>query len=129
MDGRYLSFVQQNYEYSGGAHGMPFWNGYTFDLETGEQLQLSDIVENDDLQIKEIVTGYFEQMYEKEPDAYWDDAVDVVREYASLQSPFYLSEEGIVFYYGPYELAPYAGGFIEIVIPYNEVKLRINLVR
>ena len=129
MDGRYLSFVQQNYEYSGGAHSMPFWNGYTFDLETGEQLQLSDIVENDDLQIKEIVTGYFEQMYEKEPDAYWDDAVDVVREYASLQSPFYLSEEGIVFYYGPYELAPYAGGVIEIVIPYNEVKLRINLVR
>lgn len=127
MDGRYLSFVQQNYDYAGGAHGMPYWIGYTFDLETGNELMLSDIVADDDTTVKELITRYFTKMYEEQPDMYWDNAVDVVKEGASLQSPFYLNEEGIVFYYGPYELAPYAGGFHEVVVPYSEFDLKINL--
>ena len=127
MDGRYLSFVQENYDYSGGAHGMPFWVGHTFDLETGQELMLSDIIAEDDAVVKEIVIRYFTELYNKEPDAYWEDAEDIVKDSVSLQSPFYLNEEGIVFYYGPYELAPYAGGFKEIVIPYSEFNLKIKL--
>jgi len=125
MDGRYFSFVQKNYDYSGGVHGMPFWVGYTFDLETGQELMLSDIIAEDDVAIKEIVTKYFTELYNMDPDAYWEDADEIVRESASLMSPFYLSEEGIVFFYGPYELAPYAGGFPEVVVPYSEFNLKI----
>ena len=127
MDGRYLSFTQENYDYSGGAHGMPYWIGYTFDLETGNELLLSDIVADDEGTIKESVTRYFTEIYNKNPDEYWDGAVDIVNENTSLQSPFYLSDEGIVFYYGPYELAPYAGGFKEVVVPYYEFDLKIDL--
>ena len=127
MDGRYLSFVQQNNDYSGGAHGMPYWIAYTFDLETGNELMLSDIVADDDVALKEVVTRYFTEIYNKTPDEYWDDAVEIVNENASLQSPFYLSDEGIVFYYGVYELAPYAGGFKEVVIPYSEFDMKIEL--
>lgn len=127
MDGRYLSYVQQNYDYSGGAHGMPYWIAHTFDLESGKELMLSDIIEDDDTVVKEVVSRYFTEMYNREKDAYWGDAVEIVQENTSLQSPFYLSEDGIVFYYGPYELAPYAGGFKEVTVPYEEIKLKINL--
>ena len=104
---------------------MPFWVAHTFDMETGEELGLSDIVADDENVLKEIVVRYFTDLYNEEPDAYWEDAVDVVRESVSLQSPFYLNEEGIVFYFGPYELAPYAGGFKEVVVPYIEFDLKI----
>lgn len=127
MDGRYLSFTQENYDYTGGAHGMPYWICYTFDLETGNELMLSDIVAEDEETLKEIVTRYFTEIYNENPDEYWDDAVEVVNENTSLQSPFYLSNDGIVFYYGPYELAPYAGGFKEVVVPYSEIDLKIDL--
>lgn len=38
FDEKYVSFCQKDYEYLGGAHGMPIWTGFTFDLETGERL-------------------------------------------------------------------------------------------
>lgn len=126
-DGTYMSFVQQNYDYSGGAHGMPYWNGYVFDVQTGNQLGLTDIVLDDEIQIKELVTQYFTEMYNEDPDMYWDSAVDTVFEYTTLNSQFYLNEEGIVFYFGPYDLASYAAGFQEIVVPYSEWNLKIEL--
>ena len=127
-DGTYLSFVQQNSDYSGGAHDMPYWIGYVFDVNTGMQLGLTDIVSEDEIQIKELVKQYFTEMYNEDPGMYWDDAIDVVFEYTTLNSQFYLNEEGIVFYFGPYELAPYAGGFQEIMVPYSEWNLKIELI-
>ena len=100
---------------------------YTFDLETGNELMLSDIVADDEGTLKEIVTRYFTEIYNEDPDEYWDDATATVNENTSLQSPFYLSDKGVVFYYGPYELAPYAGGFKEVVVPYSEFDLKIDL--
>ena len=126
-DGKYLSFVQQNYDYSGGAHGMPYWNGYVFNVHTGQQLGLADIVADDEIQIKGLVTQYFTDMYNESPDMYWEGAVDTVFEYTTLDSQFYLNEEGIVFYFGPYDLAPYAAGFQEIVVPYSAWDLKIDL--
>ena len=45
----------------------------------------------------------------------------------SYESPFYLSETGVVFYYAPYEIASYAEGFPEVTIPYSELEMRIEL--
>ena len=126
-DGKYLSFVQQIYDYSGGAHGMPYWNGYVFDLYTGKRLGLVDIILDDEIQIKGLVTQYFTEMYNENPDMYWEGAIDTVFEYTTLDSPFYLTEEGIVFYFGPYDLASFADGFQEIMVPYSAWNLKIEL--
>jgi len=124
---RYISYTQQNYDYTGGAHGMPYWIPYTFDLETGEELGLSDIVANNEEEFKKIVTAEFTEMYNVDPGMYWDNAVENVHEWTSMESPFYLSEEGLVIYYGPYDLASYAAGFQEIIVPYEELELYIPL--
>ena len=124
---RFISYTQRSYDYTGGAHGMPYWVPYNFDLETGEQLILSNIVANSEEEFKEIVTAQFEKMYEVDPGIYWEDAVDNVYEWTTLESPFYLKEDGLVIYYGPYDLAPYAAGFQEIVVPYDLLNLYIPL--
>lgn len=124
---RFISYTQQNYDYTGGAHGMPYWIPHTFDLETGEELGLTDIVANSEEEFKDIVTAKFTEMYNVEPGMYWDNAVESVHEWTTLQSPFYLGKNGLVIYYGPYDLASYAAGFQEIVIPYNELDLYIPL--
>ena len=36
------------------------------------------------------------------------------------------TEEGIVFYFNPYEIAPYAGGIVEYKIPYDSLKDVLN---
>ncbi len=124
---RFISFTQQEYEYSGGAHGMPYWIPHTFDLHTGEELSLSFFVANEEEEFKDIVTEQFIKMYDVDPLLYWDDAVETVREFVDFDSPFYLKEEGLVIYFGPYDLAPYAAGFVEIVVPYEDMELFVPI--
>lgn len=127
FDEKYLSFCQQDYDYTGGAHGMPIWTGFTFDLETGQRLGLKDIIGNSEEELKDIVTEYFAEYIGENPDNFWDDAVDYVREYTSFDSDYYLTEEGIKFYFSPYALSSYAAGFQEATIPYEEFEMKISL--
>ncbi len=126
---RYLSFCQNSNDYSGGAHGMPWQDGYTFDLETGKRLTLQDIVGNSEEEFKEIAVRYFRDLIETEPEMYWDDALSYVEEKVSLEweSEFYLTQEGISLSFGVYELAPYAAGYTEVCIPYEEFDMKIAL--
>lgn len=128
MDGTYMSFCEEYHDYTGGAHGMPYWRGRTFDLQTGKELFLSDIVADDVTVIKSLVQKYFTEMYNTNPGKYWDGTVDYVYESIDMESLFYLNEEGIVFYFGPYELAAYAEWFQEVVVPYEEFELKLPLV-
>lgn len=126
FDNRYLSFYQSEDDYGYGmAHGILYRIGYTFDLQTGDRLMLEDVIANSEEELKDIVTKYFGEKILADPAYYWDDALDTVREWTDLESSFYLSEEGIRFYFGPYALAPFAAGFPEVTIPYEEFEMRI----
>ncbi len=126
FDGDRFSFLQMDYDYTGGAHGMPYWEGYTFDLHTGQRLLLSDLIENSEEELKEIVVRYFDDYLSQAPERFWEDALKIVEESTSLSSRFYLTEEGITFYFEPYALASYADGFQEVTIPYGEFKMKIT---
>lgn len=126
FDGRYFSFYQDYYIFTGGAHGMPYRTGYTFDLQTGEELFLDDIISNSEEELKEIVTEYFTDYMAGMPGGFWEDAPEYVAENTDFESLFYLTEEGIVFYFGPYELACYAAGFQQVTIPYSEFEMKID---
>lgn len=127
FDGHYISFYQSEDDYQGGAHGMLYRIGYTFDLQTGARLVLEDVIADNEEELKDIVAGYFEKAIQEnpEPGYYWSDALDTVREWTDLESSFYLTEKGIRIYFAPYILAPFAAGFQEVTIPYEEFKMKI----
>lgn len=128
FDDHYLSFCQQEYDYEGGAHGMPIRIGYTFDLETGERLTLADVIGDSEEKLKEIAVAYFVEMLNEEFDeGYGESCEEYIRESMDFGAAFYLTEEGIVLYYTPYELASYADGFQEVVIPYREFTMKIPM--
>ena len=127
FDGRYVSFCQQEYDYQGGAHGMPLWIGLTFDLETGERLSLPDVIANSEEELNSIVTEYFAEYINGNPEEFWEDALDIVRDEICFESDFYLTEDGIKFYVHPYALSSYAAGFPEVTIPYDEFEMKISL--
>ena len=127
FDGHYLSFCQQEYDYQGGAHGMPLWIGLTFDLETGERLSLPDVIANSEEELNSIVTEYFAEYINGNPEEFWEDALDIVRDEICFESDFYLTEDGIKFYFHPYALSSYAAGFPEVTIPYDEFEMKISL--
>ena len=123
VDGTYVSFIQEGYDYSGGAHGLPYWEGYTFNLDTGERLLLMDILSNTEDELKDIVTKYFAEKIDENPSEFWADAKEAVHDTISLETTdFVLTEDGICFYMHPYSISAYAAGFQEVTIPYSEFR-------
>lgn len=119
-----LSFCGYGYLYTGGAHGITYQVAHTYNLQTGEELTLEDVIWNSEEELKEIVVEYFGKIVEGEPEMFWDDALDTVYQTISYDFPFYLTEEGICFHYDPYALACYAAGEQELVIPYEEFRMK-----
>lgn len=129
-DGRYFSFYQEDDEnLDGGIHGRLYREGYTFDLQTGKRLTLRDVIGNSEEELNDIVTGYFAAYMDgySETDPFWEDAMDTVRERISMESDFYLTEEGICFYLPPYAITYFAAGFQEVTVPYDEFEVKIVL--
>ncbi len=115
-----LCILLQGYEYTGGAHGYPIRHVLTFDLTTGWQLELSNLMATDDSTFGSYVITEFERMYNQGDVMYWDDALQTV-EYNAMSFytlNYYLAEDEIRIFYYPYDLASYADGFIEIAVPY-----------
>lgn len=129
LDDHYVCVRADGYEYTGGAHGTPFRQYFVFDRETGARLSLSDVVENPVEELQAKVGAAFRELAEKTNFAFESpkDLEHTVADGISYESPFYLSETGVVFYYAPYEIASYAEGFPEVTIPYSELEMRIEL--
>lgn len=122
-DGKIINIVQDGYDYLGGAHGMPYIISYVFDLNTGERLELSDLITVSEEELDEILVKAATEHMNEIGESYWDGYEDTVRQYGGYDSQdFILTDDGIDFFFSPYLLASYASGFQDIVVPYAELK-------
>ena len=108
LDERYLSYRIEEYAYSGGAHGSTKVSVGTLDRETGQQLTLNGVFGKDGLATLETELR---------------KAVIAKIGEENIQSPvkpienFYLAADGWHFVYNEYEIACYANGAVEVVVP------------
>jgi len=134
----YLTIDMSGYWYGGGAHGMPSRLQYMFDLTTGELKTLSDFYAGSEDDFKALVAEktkeHFLSCIEKDDYGtpyFADDAETVYAqayENVSLASgTIEFTDEGIIYYYPPYEMGPFASGFIDIKISYDELLGRNSL--
>ena len=130
---RYIGLLWSGYDYySGAAHGMPYTDFRLYDRETGEELYLDDILASSEEELNAIVTRMFEERHDG--DEIWEWGLEYISENAGFledhhlkAGAYYLIEEGLVYYFGAYEVASYAEGMPEVLIPYNELKWKLDL--
>lgn len=126
-DSKVLSVVEECHEYSGGAHGYSYFDCANFDVQTGEEIALEDVVTDMDslpkILEKELTEKYPDTTFFTEP---LSDALD---DYINSDNPLYqellkftwtLDYEGVTFYFGSYEIASYAEGVQQATIFYSE---------
>lgn len=109
-------------DYTGGAHGMYAYDGATFDVESGKELSISDIL-TDKAGFYETAPAYIaDVLYEEYGDELFPEYRECVDEAFGEDGSlnWYLNATGIVVIYNPYELGPYAMGEVEVVLPYEE---------
>lgn len=128
-----MSVVSLGYSYTGGAHGNYGYDAHTYNLKTGAEISLADLVQPNQLQAfyKRVSTKLLAQNRDL---LFPETATDIERfvkgpKATSTESQisqfghitnWYLTNEGIVFFYNPYEIAPYAAGVQEVTLPFSE---------
>ena len=132
---RYIGLLWNGYDYHrGAAHGIPYKIFRLYDRETGEELYLDDILASSEEELNVIVTRKFEERYKKDeiPEGnfgfrYISRNAGFMEDHHLKAGAYYLTEEGLVYYFGVYEVAGYAEGMPEVLIPYDELKWKIDL--
>ena len=124
MDTEVLSFRQMYSDYTCGAHGNYGYKGVTFDVVSGVQLSLGDLLQEDvefeafceqaaEICIREAGETYAEGLYV--------DYETIIRESIGTSAGWYLDAAGLTVIFNPYEIGPYAMGPAFITLPYAEL--------
>lgn len=113
------------YSYAGGAHPNSYVSIYNFDLQTGKTLDWEDLV-TDLEKLKKKAEKAFKSARDLPPDAdlieegyFWGEAF-------ALPQNFELKEEGIYFWYNPYEAASYSQGPTDFLLTYQELGVLVR---
>ena len=107
-------------EYTGGAHGMYMSTFLNMDLTLMRPLRLDDIFVGD---FQEALTDLIWNQLMADNKVTTHEALEDMG-YASTgdiapTENFYLSKEGITFYYNIYDITPYSMGPVKVTIPYS----------
>ena len=113
-----LSMTLEVYTYMGGAHGSTMDIPFNFDVKTGNRGVLEDFLGNNE-NYNKIIIDNIRRAVDKNPDLYFKDILNKY-EVLPYNQKFYLTKDGVVIFFDEYEVAPYAAGRVEFVIPYTE---------
>lgn len=118
-----LSFYYDTYNYTGGAHGTTIRKSDIYNLNTGREIPLSAYFNDKTTYRKKILDIILEQATKRQqenPGIFFDEYQSLIKKYFNEES-YYLTPDGIVIYYGQYDIAPYVTGIVEFTIPYSQV--------
>ncbi|MCR5461051.1 MAG: DUF3298 and DUF4163 domain-containing protein [Acetatifactor sp.] len=135
LNEKYLTVDYSGYWYGGGAHGMPYMNQRLFDLSTGEEMTLQDFYPGSSKDFKKLIATKTKEdylSYSEDGRPYFAEDADTVYQqaydYALLdKGNLIFGKDGIDYYYPPYDMGPYASGYIFIHISYQELLGRPEL--
>jgi hypothetical protein len=117
----------QTYAYTGGAHPNAYVNYVGFDRRTGQALRLTDMVRD-----TVALLGEVERAFRKRQGLGSGQNLEA-EGYFLRDGRFFLPDNvapgrtGLICHYNPYDIAAYAEGPIELIIPYERVALKREL--
>lgn len=113
-----ISLYCDQYEYTGGAHGNTARDSQTWSLQKCGLIELRRLVKCPP-GYKAYILREVEKQIRNEPEVYFENYKELVRE-AFNEYSYYCIPEEIVIYYQQYDIAPYSSGIREFGIPYSD---------
>ena len=124
IDPGILSLFGTQAAFYGSTHPETVYSAVTYDLVTGSPLTLGDILLDEDF-IGELTDAVLSVLTSQKDALFlYDEFPKTVRELFSgsqIQNCWYFTEQGLCFYFTPYEIAPYSMGVVTATVPYEEL--------
>ena len=114
-----ITFRQSEYAYEGGAHGNTEIAFRSFSFQDGKELsnKIEDVF---DMSKKDKILSLLSKKLEARKNELFAESLPL-RELSSL---FFITRAGIVMIWQPYEIAPYASGFIRVVMSPEDLGIK-----
>lgn len=130
VDENAVSILLTTYEFTGGVHPNMQLQSASFDGKTGNIIALQDILV-DPSQAKTLERMVLQKLQKRnDMGSFLDGYEDTVAQHFDLENAlsacWYFTENEIVFYFSPYEIAPYSVGEIFVSLPYEELQNLIH---
>lgn len=129
-DAKIVSLQRDIYVYTGGAHPSSTVQGYTYDVESGDELLINDILSDKEGFKTEVIKKLSEYEYAEEFFEEWETTVDAEFEnkpvdeadpsFGNYQINYMLTNSELSLYFNQYDLGPYAMGPVRVSFPYDE---------
>jgi len=117
-----LNIKLKNYTFTGGAHGYEGIRSLIFDKKTGKSLERNDFLK-DTVNFKILAEKKFREKYKIPADKPINSTgLMFIKEVFELPQTFFFTNKGLLLYYNTYEIASYAEGAKELLIPYQELE-------
>ena len=115
--GDIISYIVSTYDFSGGAHGSSAELAFNFNRKSGEIIDEDDIfTEGSAVELSKLLSAHLQSDFAEGT-------------YNSLfikdiepNGNFIVSEEGVTYIYGQYEIGPYYLGIIKLTLPWEELE-------
>ncbi len=123
-----LSLEFHDYGFTGGAHGLTVSKFRVLDLADGHLVGLDEIFRDDYTNdLRDIINTSARKLYGLERGQSLREA-GFYNDFIDPSDNFYITRDGIGFFYNQYEVAPYAMGQVNVFVNYNELMriLRTN---
>ena len=147
LNDKYVTYREYSYSYTGGAHGITVAYIKSFDLSSGEEVTLDQIVKPNELTtIHEEVAAHMAYSYpiyenittveqyidslnvwlDTDSEENYSQPDKITIENYPLPNPG-ITKEGLAFMYQMYSMAPGSDGCPIVVIPYHDIKGCLNI--
>ena len=123
-DTRVLSAVFDVSQDIGGIHADSTRTSRSYNADNGSLLTLADIAKNEE-QLKTFIKNYViglaagDDYKEGGVSILFDDFESTIKDLVDACANWYFSDNGLVFYANPYDIAPYSRGVLTFEIPYS----------
>lgn len=118
-----LSLYIDSYAFTGGAHGLGAQDYTIYNTKTGKQVSPPDIFIKDfESALTGILTQKLKQVEKLKPTDKLTEKADYFVDEIIPNSNFYITGNGIGFFYNHYEIAPYSHGFTDIFLTFDELQ-------
>ncbi len=141
-DDKIVSYLRQNYSYTGGAHPSTVYNGYNYDPQTGNTIKLQDVVTDYDGLYQAVVDALKKVNESQDNAVLFDEYEDTVNSMfygasaddASSSADYstadmlnwVMTDNGLYIIFNQYDIAPYAVGQFVAEIPFTSGLLNEN---
>lgn len=121
-DDKNISIAESIYEYSGGAHGMSFTTVANFNKSSGKKINLTDLLSQEGIKaLPNLLDKSARNQFNISNSRPLDKNGFLVNEINPSEN-YYVTKQGIGFFYAPYDIKSYADGEIILFIPFSDLE-------